>query len=200
MGLFKTIVCRKCGREHSALRSSCPKCGARKQTLSNRTAASSDSVRNGTQSSRRAQQNTRYQLISGLLLVAAIIISVIVLIVTMVNGNYESYPTPTPSAELTPPPTLEPTPTPTPTPIVETVTITFLGEDKDEFSMRTGNTIKLDATIYPIEIEGPIEWTSTDEAVVIISEDGLVTATGTGSARIICRCYGAASECKVLVW
>lgn len=202
MGLFKTIICPKCGKEYSAFKSGCPHCGARKQTPSTRTAATTDSARSGTVSSQRAAENERYQLVFGLCLVAAVIVAVIILIVTTVNGNYETYPTPTPSAAVSaaPTPSVAPTQTPAPTPAVESVTITFLNEAKTEFSMKTGNTIDLDASIYPVEIEGPIEWSSADESIVTVSEDGVVTAVASGSTRIICRCYGAAAECKVLVW
>lgn len=202
MGLLKTIICPKCGKEYSAFRSNCPHCGARKQTPSTRTTATTDSTRSGTVSSQRAAENERYQLIFGLCLVAAVIIAVIILIVTTVNGNYETYPPPTTSVELTPSPTPPETPTqtPPPTPTVESLAITYLNEAKTEFAMNPGNTIKLEATIYPVEIEGPVEWTSSDETVLTVSEDGLVTAVASGSARIICKCYGAATECKVLVW
>lgn len=200
MGLFKKIICPKCGYEYSAFRSCCPKCGARKQTPSERTAATTDSTRNGSDAARRAAEHARYQLIFGLCLVAAVIIAVIVLIVTTVNGNYDTYPTPTPSSVVSPSVEPSPSPSPSPTPSVESVTITFLDEEKTEFSMSVGNTVQLGAIIYPVEIEGPLEWESTDETVLTVSDDGLVTAVGSGSARVICRCYGAAAECSVLVW
>jgi len=202
MGLFKTNICPKCGKEYSAIRSGCPQCGARKQTPSTRTAATTDSARLGTASSQRAAKNARWQLIFGLCLVLAVIVAVIVLIVTTVNGNYDTAPSSAPSAEAIPTPTPTPTPkqTPQPTPTVESVAITFLGEKKAEFSMGVGKTIQLDASIYPVEIEGPVEWSSSDENKITVSEDGLVTAVGSGSATIICRCYGASAECSVLVW
>lgn len=200
MGLFKTTICPKCGKEYSALRSGCPSCGARKQAPSTRTAATTDSTRRGTSSSQRAAENARWQLIFGLCLVLAVIIAVIVLIVTTVNGNYETYPISAPSAEVTPSPTPSPSPSVPPTPSVESVTITYFGDEKTEFSMDVGNTIQLDASIYPVEIEGPVEWSSTDESKITISEDGLVTAVSSGKARIICKCYGASAECSVLIF
>lgn len=203
MGLFKTTICPKCGKEYSAFRSSCPNCGARKQTPTSRTTVTTDSTQRGTESSHRAAENARWQLIFGLCLVIAVIAAVIVLIVTTVNGNYETYPTPTPPVEAAPSPTPSPkeTPAETPeaTPTVESVTITFLGEAKTEFSIDPGETIELDASINPIEVEGPVEWSSTDENIVNVSEDGLVTAVSSGKANIICKCYGASVECNVLV-
>ena len=198
MGLFKTIICPKCGREYSAFRSGCPQCGARKQIPTNRTAATSDSARRA-YAAERAAQRARLQLILGLCLVAAVIVAVIVLIVSTVYGNYDTYPTPTPSVEATPTPSPSPTPPPSPTPTVESVTITFLGEERTEFAVGIGNTVKLEASIYPVEIEGPVEWESSDETVVTVSDTGLVTGVGSGNASIICRCYGVAVECKVYV-
>lgn len=198
MGLIKKTICPKCGQEYSVLRADCPYCGARQQKQSARTASSSDSVRKGTTAAARAEVNTQWQFILGLCLVAAVIIAVIILITSTINGDYETA-APSPSAVETLTPSPSPTATPTPTPTVESVTITFLGQEKTEFATSIGNTTALDATVYPLDVEGAIEWSSSDESILTVDENGVVTAVGAGWASVIARCYGAAAQCKVLV-
>ena len=198
MGLVKKTICPKCGQEYSVLKAECPYCGARQQKQSARTPQSSDAIRKGTTASAKAEVNTRWQLIFGLCLIAAVIVAVIVLISTTLNGDYAvATPTPSPSVTVTPTPT--PTPTPTATPTVESVTITFLGQPKSEFSMNTGNTIQLAATVYPLDVQGTVEWTTDDATKATVDDTGLVTAVSAGWVKVIARCYGAAAECKVLI-
>ena len=200
MGLLKKTICPKCGEEYSVLRADCPYCGARQQKQSARTPRSSDAVRKGTPASARAEVNTRWQMVFGLCLVAAVIVAVIVLITTTLNGDYQTAAV-TPSAEAALTPTPTPTATPTPTPTVESVTITFLGQviENSQFSTNIGSTTQLGTTVYPLDIEGTVEWSSSDESILTVDKNGLVTAVGSGWASVVARCYGAAAECKVLV-
>lgn len=203
MGLLQKNICPNCGEEYSALRGSCPKCGARKAPASRRTPPASDSVRKGTPAGARTQENARWQLIFGLCLVAAVIIAVIVLITTTLNGSYDSaVASPSPSQIVDESPSPSPSETPIPTPTVEEITLTFLGQPlKDNsFAMNVGDTIQLKASIFPVEIEGTIEWSSTDETICTVSDTGLVTGIGSGSGTVIARCYGGAVQCTVLVW
>ena len=200
MGLIKKTICPKCGQEYSVLRADCPYCGTRQQKPSARTPRSSDAVRKGTAASARAEVNTKWQLLFGLCLVAAVIIAVIVLITTTIHGDYAvaaMSQSPSSVDTLTPPPT--PTSTPTPTPTVESITITFLGEPKTEFSTNVGGTTQLKAIVYPLDVVGTVEWSSSKDAVLTVDQNGLVTAVGAGWATVVARCYGAATECKVLV-
>ena len=74
MAFSKQTRCPRCGEPCSPLKSVCPVCGAKIQKPSGRTAASSDSVRRGTAANAQAQENTKWQLLVGLCLVAAVII------------------------------------------------------------------------------------------------------------------------------
>lgn len=201
MGLFQKNICPKCGQEYSALRGACPNCGARKLKTSSRTPASSDTVRNGSAAQAKRAEASRWQFVVGLCIVAAVIIAVIVLIVTTINGDYSTYPTPTPSQEITAPtPTPAPSPSPTPTPTVESVAATVWGTVTTGFTMQNvGDTVQLGAQVYPVEIVDGITWESNDETVCTVSADGLVTAVGTGNTTIILRCYGQAAEIPVAV-
>ncbi|MBS7402241.1 MAG: Ig-like domain-containing protein [Oscillospiraceae bacterium] len=62
-----------------------------------------------------------------------------------------------------------------------------------------GSTTQLGTSHFPIEVVGPVEWSSTDESICTVDSNGLVTATGTGTGSIIARMYGKAVECKVYV-
>lgn len=199
MGLIKKTICPKCGQEYSVLRADCPYCGTRQQKPSARTPRSSDAVRKGTVASARAEVNTKWQLLFGLCLVAAVIIAVIVLITATINGDYavaEISESPSSADTPTPPPS---TSTPTPTPTVESITITYFGEAKTEFSTNVGGTTQLKAVVYPLDVEGTVEWSSSEESILTVDQNGLVTAVGTGWANVVVRCYGAAAQCKVLV-
>ncbi|NLH01153.1 MAG: hypothetical protein GX488_04500, partial [Clostridiales bacterium] len=63
-----------------------------------------------------------------------------------------------------------------------------------------GRKTQLTATVYPLDVQGPIEWSSTDEAILTVDDTGLVTGVGKGKASVIARCYGKAAECVVIIW
>ena len=123
MSVIPEVKCRRCGESFSALRSRCPNCGTRRVTQSGRTPAPTSSQVKGTAAYERAETNTRWQLIFGLILVAAVILAVIVMVSTSLNGldnqsgksNNTVITTPSPTPVNTAP-TVEPPPTPTPTP------------------------------------------------------------------------------------
>lgn len=202
MGLFKNKICPKCGEEFPPYKASCPACGAKKQNLSARTPANSDTVRHGTAASVRAEENARWQFIFGLCLVAAVIIAVIVLITTTLKGGYdapdaETIPPSFQQLEDTPSPSIEPTPSPTPT--VEWLKITYTNDERTEFATVVNGITPLGTNHFPIDIEGTVEWSSTDETICTVSSDGVVTGVGRGTGKIIARLYGAAAECIVYV-
>ena len=202
MGFLKSKICPRCGEEFSFMKASCPACGTKKQNLSARTPANSDTVRTGTAANRRAEENAKWQFIFGLCLVAAVIIAVIILITTTLKGGYDSpvvEETPSPSQEIEATPSPTPRPTPAPTPNVEWLKITYNNDERTEFLTHVGETTPLGTNHFPIEIEGTVEWSSTDESICTVSSDGLVIGVGIGTATIIARLYNAAVECKVYV-
>ena len=162
MSVIPEVKCRRCGESFSALRSRCPNCGTRRVAQSSRTPAASSSTVKGTASYERAETNTRWQMIFGLILVAAVILAVIVMVSTSLNGldnanakgKKNTVTTPTPVIESVAP-TVEaaPTPTPTPTPTVESIDIQCFGNDgKEEFTMHMGEApVTLTAYVRPLE-------------------------------------------------
>lgn len=56
-------------------------------------------------------------------------------------------------------------------------------------SMQVGQTLQLTATVWPEDaIDGGVTWTSSNEQVLTVSDNGLVTAVGTGRASISATC------------
>lgn len=202
MPLLQKIICPKCGKTYSPLRATCPHCGEKNQTRSTRTPASSDSVRKGTEDNERVENYLRWQFIFGVCIVAAIIISVVALVLTGNSGNYDmakAPTTPTPIVKTTPTPTPKPTPTPTPTPTVESVTITFLGQENTGFTMNVGDGIQLGSSVSPTDITEPVKWSSSDEGVCTVDSTGLVTGISSGNATVVAECLGIKKECPVIV-
>lgn len=216
MSVIPQVKCRRCGESFSALRSRCPNCGTRRVTQSGRTPSPTSSQVKGTAAYERAETNTRWQLIFGLILVVAVILAVIVMVSTSLSGldnqsgksnnTVISTPSPTPVSTA---PTVEPppTPTPTPTPTVEGITIQCFGTDvKDEFTMsmaREGGVgLQLQARVLPMEVftaeNTHVTWKSSDESLFTVtpSEDTLSckvemlqTSTTPGTLTVGCNGY-----------
>ena len=213
MSVIPQVKCRRCGESFSALRSRCPNCGTRRVTQSGRTPAPTSSQVKGTAAYERAETNTRWQLIFGLILVAAVILAVIVMVSTSLNGldnqsgksNNTVITTPSPTPVNTAP-TVEPppTPTPTPTPTVEGINIQCFGTDvKDEFTMSLSRDpkIELQARVLPMEIftteNTHITWKSSDESLFIVTPNEDTTKctiemlqTSTTPATLTVSCNG----------
>ena len=78
---------------------------------------------------------------------------------------------------------------------VESVTL-----DKTELEMRAGDTETLTATVNPVNADdSEVSWTSSDEAVASVSQNGEVTAVGAGNAIITAEAGGITAECSVTV-
>ncbi len=204
MALFKEVKCGRCDRRYSALRSRCPHCGARKN-------------RDGKAST--VENNTRWQVIVGAVVLLAIIAAAVILITTSLK-NRAPEPTgapkppasstpsgvnvvdgtdPTPNAlpgeEPTPTPTAPPTPTPTPEPVVNSITLS--SSDFTLFTVGEQYTIK--ATISPAGTKVNIVWISENPDVATVDENGTVTAVNRGTTIVSATAGGVIQECIVRV-
>ncbi len=191
MNLIPEVKCRRCGESFSSLRTRCPNCGTRRVAQSSRTPAPTPGTVKGTAAYERAETNTRWQLIFGLILVIAVILAVIVMVSTSLDGldnqtgkGSGNNVTAAPSAVIvSQAPTVEPppTPTPTPTPTVEAINIECFGTVvKDEFTLslsRDAAGITLQAKVLPLEVftkeNTRITWKSSDTSLFLVtpSED-----------------------------
>ena len=207
MALNKQVKCRRCGETFSALRSRCPNCGTRRVTQSGRTPAATPSTVSGTQAYQRANTNSRWQMIFGLVLVVAVILAVIVLVSTGLNSSDAASvrvtPTPPISVADQGVPEIEaaPTPTPTPTPTVESVVIRYNVTQTEDITMYVGDPdINLNAVVYPQTIENAvINWSSSDSSIlkVTTNADGeaVCTAIAAGTVNVTAEAYGVTATC-----
>lgn len=186
MSMIPEVKCRRCGETFSSMRSRCPNCGTRRVTQSSRTPSTTPGTVRGTASYERAETNTKWQLIFGLILVVAVILAVIVMVTTSLEGMDSAQQS---NTQITPPvvteyvPQIEsaPTPSPTPPPQVEGIRIMFYTtEITEEFTMKVGEVLDLTAQVMPLTIENAkVEWTSSNEDYLTIEATDNLSATFT---------------------
>lgn len=219
MSILPEVKCRRCGQTFSALRTSCPNCGTRRVSQSGRTPAPTPSTVKGTAAAERADTNTRWQMIFGLILVVAVILAVIVMVSTSLNGldngvpsaagRTKTTPTPEPTPEMT---VIEapPTPVPTPTPKPDSVKVFFFEKDytDKDFTIKNGwEPVKLTAQAYPVGNfpDATFKWTISDDSVIkiTVSEDTKectceFVSHRPGGVTLTCSCNGV--EAKVTIY
>ena len=208
MSMIPEVKCRRCGERFSAMRSRCPNCGTRRVTQSGRTPGATPGTVQGTASYERAETNTKWQMIFGLILVVAVILAVIVMVSSSLNGadnqsTIRTTPTYPSQNEGDVVPTIDtaPTPEPTPTPKIESISIVYnnaasglfygLGPDNKEFP-GTAPTLNLaspeeDWTFHVAPLVYPATVSVSADAFVWTSEDPevlQVTPTENGEADI----------------
>ncbi len=211
MPMIPEVKCRRCGETFSSMRSRCPNCGTSRVTQSSRTPGPTPGTVQGTASYERAETNTKWQIIFGLILVAAVILAVIV----MVTGSLEGTDSQQRPTQITPPvvteyvPVIEepPTPPPTPTPTVEGLRVMFFtNEIQTDFTIWVDDPIDLTVQVMPLTLQGlRVDWKSTntdiltvektDEYAVHVScvDDGSLPK----SCKLILTCAGFEKELTV---
>ena len=222
MKIIPEVKCRRCGESFSALRTTCPNCGTRRVAQSTRTPAATPSTTNGTAAYERANVNTKWQMIFGLILVAAVILAVIVMVSTGLNDTSYNAPakptkaatTPKETEDVAPTPEAVPTPTPSPTPSIQTLEIRYKYDDKkrDDVTVKVGEQLPLYAAIMPSDITGKVEWRIDDagkDAFKIVEDTenaNHITVEclgklpdGVGGVYIYAKVYGQEVKCLLHV-
>lgn len=223
MSIIPEVKCRRCGATFSSLRSVCPECGTRRVAQSGRTPSATPSTVQGTASYERAETNTKWQMIFGLILVAAVILAIIVMVSTTLNGadtQGSVKTTPTVDPNLMAPPSIEPPPTvaPTNTPSLEKLEMRCLGTkvmgddwvDKNNYSpslrLNQDETINVTVAVYPVTVSvSPenIHWSVDDESVVELTpkEDGScdvhILATKGGGVVLTVEVFGITTSARI---
>jgi DNA-directed RNA polymerase subunit RPC12/RpoP len=217
MSVIPEVKCRRCGESFSALRSRCPNCGTRRVAQSGRTPATTPGTVKGTAAYERAETNTKWQMIFGLILVVAVILAVVVMVAVRPDGldnagttgqGTIAAPTPSPTADPNQAIIVQPpTPSPTPTPVPDSVKVFFFEDEKDEFTEKVGEVVKLHAVAYPVELfpNGPYTWSVNDESVIklTVSDDTkecevLCLKHQPGGVTLTVSCNGV--EKKVIIY
>ena len=210
MSLIPQTTCRRCHRKYSALRPHCPYCRYKNEKQAARAVPESDSVVKGSEASRKAGEAISWQLLIGGILIVLVVVAMIAVISVDMSGRIdETTPVgsdaslPDVQVETTPVPnpTPSPTPSPTPAPTVTSVQITFYGVDEPGFMEGPGTEVPLEASWYPANIDAVVEWSSSDDSVATVTEDGLVTVVGSsGQQCVIYATVGGVSDaCDVWV-
>ena len=184
MSMIPEVKCRRCGETFSSMRSRCPNCGTRRVTQSSRTPSTTPGTVRGTASYERAETNTKWQLIFGLILVVAVILATIVMVTTSLEGMDSVQQS---NIQITPPvatayvPEIEsaPTPSPTPPPQVEGIRVMFYTTElQTEFTMAVGEVLDLTAQVMPLTLENAKgTWTSANEDYLVIESTDNLSAT-----------------------
>lgn len=202
MSLIPNTTCQRCHRTYPSFRARCPHCGMKKPAPQ-RPVPEADAAVKGTDAARRNAENMNWQMLIGGILLVCIIVAVIAIVSVNVKNHIEET---EPSTAVTAPdsalaptalptPTAEPTPSPTPPPVVTSLTITYGSAVKDDFTESVGTSVDLDATPYPLGLDVTVTWSSTDESVATVDQDGIVTIVGTGACEIIAEAGGATATC-----
>lgn len=203
MSMIPEVKCRRCGESFSSMRSRCPNCGTRRVTQSTRTPTPTSGTVKGTAAYERAEANTKWQMILGLILVVAVILSVIVMVSTSLDGadNVQSKVT-APIAAASNIPVIEaaPTTSPTPTPSLEKIEIKNYENTVTDITMRLSNNevVTLTAIPYPMTVEGVrFTWSVSDDSVLQLtpSEDTqscevAIIGTVDGGAKLTVSAFG----------
>ena len=217
MKIIPEVQCRRCGEVYSSLRTSCPACGTRRVSQSGRTPVATPGTVKGTAAYDRTEANAKWQMIFGLILVVAVILAVIVMVSTSLDG-VDSGVTGKPAVSAKPEkgqedeqggiPVVEapPTPAPTPTPSVEKVQIRYATTESLEFAMHMGETpITVNAVAYPVTIENPVfTWSCSnpDAMKITVSEDTKectceILQAINGGVKLKVSCFGVEKEIPV---
>ena len=68
-----------------------------------------------------------------------------------------------------------------------------------EVTIMRGDTTKLTTTVEPSNATDKITWSSSDESIATVAEDGTVTGVKIGTTTIIAKCGEFVQECAVTV-
>ena len=79
------------------------------------------------------------------------------------------------------------------------VPVTGISLNKNETTIARGATEQLTATVVPEGTGSTVAWSSDNEEVATVDQNGLVTAVGKGTANITATAGGQSASCKVTV-
>ena len=209
MGFLPQVTCTRCHRSYSGLRARCPHCRTKRVRPGDRPIAPSSANTPGTEAGQVANENARWQMLFGIIVVTAVILAVLALVIISIGtetpgGGKTS---PSPSISIDPSPSPSPTPTPSPTPGVESISILSFGVALPEppgFVAKVGSQTELTARVYPLHISAEVEWKSENEEVFTVKRNGeseafIINALKTGDTYLVVSCGGVSVRCHVII-
>ena len=207
------IICDICGCEYEETAETCPICGYPRQGTEKTAVAvgavervkvkggrfSSRNVRKRRKAQRKAAAAERERSDKPLLIVIALLLVAIVLVSVYIAMRFfwgsgspfgskqeQSLPTTTAPADTTAAPTVPCAGIQLDTPVIALDA--------------QGQTQKLELTVMPEDTTDLLTFASSDEAVVQVSADGVLTAVGSGQAEITITCGSVTRTCSVVCW
>ena len=212
MAKIPMVKCQNCGFEFSALRADCPQCGTRRTIGDTVRPAAPARPRPQKSPAAKSGRGSNWQLVVGLLLIAAAIVAVVLMVLAGRPGQPSRLIKPT----ATPTPTYEPrpTPTPSPTPTVDNIKIFFLTREitaeSGGFTMYVGDDpITISARAYPNDklSDAPFTWSVSDpsKARLTPSEDTQscqveVLESAGGYINLTAECFGVTYTVPLYIW
>lgn len=82
---------------------------------------------------------------------------------------------------------------------VTVMSLTGISLNETNAMLELDETLQLTASFTPAEAQPHVVWTSADESVVTVTEDGLVTAVGYGNAAITATAGSKSASCVITV-
>ena len=205
MAMVNEVKCARCDRKYSGVRSRCPYCGARR-------------IGRGKYS--EGSDNATGKMLISVLILAVFTVAAGILLFTTPNDAEAVDPASDPSIsnpedEINEEVGMYPVETATPMPVetdpplaplvVTSLTITYDGSKKEEFTAKVGETVPLRVKVEPPGVEVDIVWSSSDEEVfsvvsVELNNVGVnVTGVGVGNGILTVSAGGIEQTCKVYV-
>jgi Bacterial Ig-like domain (group 2). len=205
MGFLPQTTCRRCHRQYSSLRSRCPYCGTRKPREIRRPVPEADSAVKGTAANARAAEEINWQLLFGGIILVAIVAAVIAIVSSHVGKDVaantvpESVATANVAPTAVPTATAVPTPVPTEAPPITSLAIQFQSNDEAGFTEPAGTEVQLTALFYPLNADVTVKWSSSNDSVATVNQNGLVTCVGSGNCNIYAEAGSLKDTCQVIV-
>lgn len=208
------IICDICGCEYEETSERCPICGYPRQG-SEKTAVAAGAVerakvKGGRFSSRNVKKRKKAERKAAiaadqersnkpLLIVIALLLVAIALVSLYIcqrifwstedafgKKRPQNKPTTTAAADMTAEPTV-----PCAGILIDETVITM---------NEAGQSLKLELKVMPENTTAELTFASSDENIVLVSEDGVLTAVGSGQAQITITCGSVVKTCSVICW
>lgn len=196
MNIIPNTTCRRCHRQYPSFRSRCPYCGTKKVKAVRSPVPETDSTVPGTAAAKSAAESTSSQMMIGLVLLLAVLIVTIFMVSRGVGSDVKATEVIEKEQETlenqvtpVPPPTATPSPSPSPQPQVTSVSITSDVYPGFEYNGQgfwgpVGQSVSFNVSWFPREVQSIPEWSSSDESVATVDENGTITLVGSGEATV----------------
>lgn len=173
------IKCNRCDRRYSSMRLKCPYCGAHRS-------------KNTVRKEREDISGAKY-LIGALILILLIAAVAVILIMSMKGGSEAKAPETEQETEYKQDEGVNTIENETgseteeaPEPVVEITSVKILsdGEEAADVSLRPGETAQVTYATEPEGIDATAFWTSDDESVAVVMQNGTITAVDSGTTAV----------------